>query len=128
MKSIIRIESIREFKNSTKETERFTRYYISSSNGNAEYFQQVIRSHWRIENKLHWTLDVSFGEDTSRKRKENAPQNFSLITKIALNILQNETASKLGIKGKRLKEGGSIGYLEKLLGICWKTHAFALRI
>jgi len=117
LKSIIRLESIREFKNSTKETEHFTRYYISSSNGNAEYFQQVIRSHWSIENKLHWTLDVAFGEDMSRKRKENAPQNFSLITKIALNILKNEKTSKLGIKGKRLKAGWSISYLEKLLGI-----------
>lgn len=53
----------------------------------------------------------------SRKRTENAAQNFSLITKIALNILKNDNSSKLGIKGKRLKAGWSNGYLEKLLGI-----------
>lgn len=117
LKTIIRIESIREFKNSTKETERFTRYYISSSDGDAAFFQQVIRSHWSIENKLHWTLDVAFSEDMSRKRIENAAQNFSLITKIALNILKNDNSSKLGIKGKRLKAGWSNSYLEKLLGV-----------
>lgn len=117
LKSIIRIESIREFKNSNKETEHFNRYYISSAIGNAEYFQQVIRSHWSIENKLHWTLDVAFGEDMSRKRKDNAPQNFSLITKIGLNILKNDKTSKLGVKGKRLKAGWSNSYIEMLLGI-----------
>jgi hypothetical protein len=53
----------------------------------------------------------------SRKRTENAAQNFSLITKIALNILKNDNSSKLGIKGKRLKAGWSNSYLEKLLGI-----------
>lgn len=66
---------------------------------------------------MHWTLDVAFNEDMSRKRTENAAQNFSLITKIALNILKNDNSSKLGIKGKRLKAGWSNGYLEKLLGI-----------
>lgn len=117
LKSIIRIASIREFKNSAKETEEHTRYYISSEQGNAELFQQVIRSHWGIENKLHWTLDVAFNEDISRKRNENSAQNFSLITKIGLNILKNDTSTKIGIKGKRLKAGWSNSYLEKLLGI-----------
>lgn len=117
LKSIIRIESTREFKNSNKETEQFVRYYISSSEGNSEFFQRLIRSHWSIENKLHWTLDVSFSEDMSRKRTQNAAQNFSLITKIALNILKNDKSSKSGVKGKRLKAGWSNRYLEKLLGI-----------
>lgn len=117
LKSIIRIDSIREFKNSNKETESHTRYYITSADGNAAFFQQVIRSHWSIENKLHWTLDVAFNEDMSRKRSENSAQNFSLITKIGLNILKNDTSTKIGIKGKRLKAGWSNSYLEKLLGI-----------
>lgn len=117
LKSIIKIESTREFKNSEKEIQHFTRYYISSSEGSADFFQQVIRSHWSIENKLHWTLDVAFSEDMSRKRTENAAQNFSLITKIALNILKNDNSSKLGIKSKRLKAGWSNSYLEKILGI-----------
>ena len=117
LKNIIRIESTREFKNSDKETETNTRYYISSAEGNATFFQETIRSHWSIENKLHWTLDVAFSEDMSRKRAKNAAENFSLITKIGLNILKNDTSTKIGIKGKRLKAGWSNKYLEKLLGI-----------
>ena len=53
-----------------------------------EYFQKAIRSHWTIENKLHWTLDVAFSEDASRKRIGNSAQNFSMINKIALNLSQ----------------------------------------
>lgn len=117
IKSVVKIDSIREFKNSNKETEKHTRYYISSAERNADFFQQVIRSHWSIENKLHWTLDVAFKEDMSRKRSGNSAENFSLITKIALNILKNDSYKKIGIKGKRLKAGWSNRYIEKLLGI-----------
>jgi predicted transposase YbfD/YdcC len=117
LRSIVKIESRREFKNSGRETESHTRYYISSSSGNAEFFQQAIRSHWSIENKLHWSLDVAFNEDASRKRTDNSTQNFSLMNKIALNILKNDTSSKIGIKSKRLKAGWSNSYLESLIGI-----------
>lgn len=73
---------------------------------------------WRpLQRNIHWTLDVAFNEDMSRKRIENSAQNFSLITKIGLNILKNDTSTKIGIKGKRLKAGWSNSYLEKLLGI-----------
>jgi predicted transposase YbfD/YdcC len=65
------------------------------------FFQRSIRSHWAIENKLHWVLDVAFGEDASRKRKGNAAQNYSLLLKIALNLLKNEKQ-----KNKALKEKG----------------------
>jgi predicted transposase YbfD/YdcC len=88
--SIIKIDSIREFKNSDKVTEKSTRYYISSLHNDANEFQTKIRSHWAVENKLHWTLDVSFGEDASRKRAGNAAQNYSILLKIALNLLKNE--------------------------------------
>jgi predicted transposase YbfD/YdcC len=115
--SIIRIESIREFKNSEKETEKATRYYISNLEDNASTFQTSIRSHWAVENKLHWTLDVSFGEDASRKRKGNATQNYSVLLKIALNLLKNEKTEKQGVKGKRLKAGWDNQYLLKVLNI-----------
>jgi len=115
LKSIIKIESIREFKNSDKPIEKATRYYISSLDLTAKEFQYIIRSHWSIENKLHWSLDVAFMEDQSRKREENAAQNFSVLTKIALNLLKNEKTAKVGIKGKRLKAGWDNQYLEKLI-------------
>jgi predicted transposase YbfD/YdcC len=72
LKSIIKIESTREFKNSDKPTEKATRYNISSLENNANEFQSKVRSHWAVENKLHWTLDVAFSEDASRKRAGNA--------------------------------------------------------
>lgn len=117
IKSAIRIESTREFKNSDKATETAARYYISSVAGLAEYFQKAIRSHWGIENKLHWVLDVAFGEDASRKRAGNAAQNFSVLNKIALNLLKNEPTKYLGIKRKRLKAAYDNDYLLKLLNI-----------
>lgn len=93
------------------------RYYISSLNRNAKEFEQIIRSHWSIENKLHWTLDVAFSEDQSRKRDNNAAQNFSVLTKIALNLLKNEKTAKVRVKGKRLKAGWDNKYLEKLINL-----------
>ena len=115
--TIIRVESIREFKNSDKATEKATRYYISNLKDNASEFQKSIRSHWAIENKLHWTLDVAFSEDSSRKRNQNAAQNYSILLKIALNLLKNEKTEKQGIKGKRLKSGWDNQYLLKVLKI-----------
>jgi len=82
LKSIIKIESTREFKNSEKATEKATLYYISNLENNVNEFQTKIRSHWAIENKLHWTLDVAFSEDTSRKRAGNAAQNYSILLRV----------------------------------------------
>jgi predicted transposase YbfD/YdcC len=84
LKSVIEIQSQRTvIASGVVETE--TRYYISSLSVDAPAFNRLIRSHWNVENQLHWTLDVVFGEDQSRKRVRNAAQNFSTIRKIALN-------------------------------------------
>ncbi len=112
--SLIRIESERFIKVSGK-TETQTRYYISSSNETAGYFQKSIRSHWGIENKLHWMLDVVFNEDKSRKRAGNAAQNFSLVTKIALRLLKNDQSSKRSVKTRRKRAGWNRDYLIKIL-------------
>lgn len=117
LNQIIKIESQREFKNSNKLTEKSTRYYISSLKNTAVQYQKNIRSHWGVENKLHWTLDVAFSEDASRKRKNNAAQNYSILLKIALNLLRNEKTEKQGIAGKRLKAGWNEKYLLKVLNI-----------
>jgi len=117
LKTIVRIESIREFKNSNKHKETATRYYISSLEAKPEDFQKAIRSHWAIENKLHWILDVAFSEDASRKRTGNSPQNFSILNKIALNLLKNEKTSKIGVKSRRMKAGWDNHYLIKVLNL-----------
>lgn len=115
LRSLVRIEAQR-FHKATGKTEQETRYYISSLAPNAARLNQLVRQHWGIENKLHWVLDVAFGEDLSRKRAGNAAQNFSLLNRIALNLLKQETTLKRGIKGKRLKAAWNPAYLLKLLG------------
>ena len=88
-----------------KEVEKATRYDISSLQDNAKNYQQNIRSHWGVENKLRWILDIAFSEDASRKRNKNAAQNYSILLKITLNLLKNEKLEKQGVAGKRLKAG-----------------------
>ena len=116
LRSLVRIEAERYHK-ATGKTEHETRYYITSLPPDAARLNSAIRQHWGIENKLHWVLDVGFGEDLSRKRAGHAAQNFSRITRIALNLLKQEKSSKRGVKGKRLKAGWDHSYLLKLLVI-----------
>ena len=71
-----------------------TRYFISNKNEKASFFLSAIRSHWKIENSLHWVLDVIFNEDYCRKRKENAAENFNIIRKMALNIIRTNKKMK----------------------------------
>lgn len=114
LKRLIKITAERTDKSSGEQSKE-CRYYISSATFKANEFLHVSRQHWGIENKLHWMLDVNFGEDASQKRAGNAAQNFSVISRIALNLLQNEKSKKLSIKKKRLAAGWDHTYLEKLL-------------
>lgn len=101
IQSIIQINSTREFKDKTKTTNE-TRYYVSSlKNPTPQSALTAIRQHWGIENTLHWTLDMSFNEDYSRIRKENAPQVMAIIRHIALNLLQRYKPKRQSIKGLR---------------------------
>jgi predicted transposase YbfD/YdcC len=101
LQGLVRIEAERYHK-STGKAEREIRYYITSLKPDAARLNSAIRQHWGIKNKLHWVLDVGFGEDLSRKRAGHSAQNFSLLNRIALNMLKQEKTSKRGIKGKRL--------------------------
>jgi predicted transposase YbfD/YdcC len=103
--------------------EQETRYYISSLSGNAAQIAGAVRTHWSIENSLHWLLVVSFNENACRIRKDHAPQNFSLLRQMALNLLNQQNTSKIGIKAKRMKAGWDDVYLAKCLLI---HDAFAL--
>jgi len=111
---LVKIDSTR-FLKASKETQQETRYYITSCKLTPEEIGAAIRSHWSIENQLHWQLDVSFGEDKSRKRDRNAAENYSVILRMALNIVKNEKTTKRSVKGKRLKAGWDNDYLLKLL-------------
>lgn len=86
IKKIIQVE--RTTRRGEKVSEE-TAYFISSSDGNAEYFNRGIRLHWGIENSLHYIKDVVFGEDYSKIKKDNSPQNSSIIRNIAINIFRD---------------------------------------
>jgi predicted transposase YbfD/YdcC len=101
IKSIILIESTREIKGKVS-TE--IRYYISSLTQTPEKTLSSIRSHWAIENALHWVLDMSFGDDQCRIRKENAPQVMAVIRHMALNLLQLAKAQMKRQSIKRLRK------------------------
>ena len=90
------------------------RYYISSLDGSAEQLLAAVRSHWSIENSLHWTLDVTFREDQRRVRKDHGPQNMNILRQIGHNLLKNEKTLKVGIQGKRLNAGWDENYLLKV--------------
>lgn len=90
------------------------RYYLSSLPSVAEPIARAVREHWAIENSLHWVLDVSFAEDSSRIRINHAVENFALLRKIALNLLSNNT-SPGSIRGKRKIAGWNDDFLIKIL-------------
>ena len=97
IRSIIKIHSIRESKKISKEV----RYYVSSLEDTPEKILKSIRSHWAIENSLHWVLDMSFNEDYSRIRKGNAPYAMAIIRHVALNLLQLAKTKRQSIKRLR---------------------------
>jgi predicted transposase YbfD/YdcC len=112
LQSLIMVKSERIINGDTS-TE--TRYFISSLPPDAKYLLHTIRSHWGIENKLHWVLDMSFREDDSRVRQGNATENLAIMRHLCLNLLKRETTAKCGIKAKRLKAGWDVNYLFKVL-------------
>jgi predicted transposase YbfD/YdcC len=90
------------------------RYFISSLESNAKQLARVVRSHWQIENTLHWVLDITFREDDCRVRKGNGAQNFAILRHMTLNLLKREK-TRGSIHSKRLKAGWDHDYLLKVL-------------
>lgn len=113
LRSLICVDSQRAIDGRTS-TER--RYYISSLDSRCpRLLADAIRGHWGIENRLHWSLDISFREDESRIRQRHGAENFSRLRRIALNLLKQDRSTKIGIKAKRLKAGWDENYLLNVL-------------
>ena len=113
LKSVGMVESIREIKGQ-RTIER--RYFLSSLPLDVPLFARAVRSHWNIENKVHWVMDVCFREDQSRARSGHAAENLAMLRRLALNMLKREK-KKRSIKGKMLNASWDHAYLLKFLGI-----------
>ena len=114
--TISRVDSFRVVGGKPSELEQ--RYYISSRELTAEDLAIAARAHWGIENRLHWMLDVIFGEDGSQVRKDNAPQNLSLLKKIVLNLIRSDTTDKVktSLRQKRKRAAWDDDIRMRMLG------------
>ena len=92
-----------------------TRLYLSSLPPDAVLLAKAIRSHWAIENTLHWGMDVTFREDQHRLLDRNGVCNLSAIRRLAVSILRRDTTSKLGAKNKRFKAALDPNYILEVL-------------
>jgi predicted transposase YbfD/YdcC len=114
LQSVVCVKSRRTRRGKTTEE---TRYYISSLASHAAQHGEVIRQHWAVQNKLHWHLDVTFNEDKCKIRAKNGPENFSLLKRIALNVIKADKTEQSGVEAKRLMAGWKPSYRLRLLGI-----------
>jgi len=106
------VESTRQIKDKIS-VER--RYYIGSIPQDAQLFAKAVRSHWGVENKVHWVLDMVFNEDKSKIRQDHAPANMAIARQIGLNLLRREKTNKRSLRGKTVRCLQDVNYLEKVL-------------
>ena len=112
LKCIVRIVSRRQIGD---KVEHKIRYFISSLPANAKTILKAKRDHWKIENQVHWVLDIAFREDNSRVRIDHAAENLSVLRHMALNLLKKEKTAKGGIRAKRLQAAWDQDYLLTVL-------------
>jgi len=113
LKAIGKVARIRE---TAAKTTTETAYYLLSTPLSPERLNEVVRSHWGVENRLHWRLDVVMNEDQDRTRLGHGPENLAILRHMALNAMQKET-SKGSLRGKFKRAGWDDSYLAKLLAL-----------
>ncbi len=111
LRTVVMVERQRHL---ADQTQTETVYYVSSLPADAQRILNATRAHWSVENTFHWTMDVIFGEDASRVRLDEAPENFAVIRHIALNLLKQHPA-KLSLKRKRFRAALNDAFLLELL-------------
>lgn len=112
LKTVVKVTAERDIEDKVSVE---SRYYISSLSSDAHKLLSVTRTHWGIENCVHWVLDIAFREDECRIRNDHAAHNFALLRRIAMNLLTQEKSVKLGIHNKRLMAAWDHDYLMKVL-------------
>lgn len=112
LQSIVMVVRVRHLWNKTT---RDVQFYLSSLPCNAVEIGRAIRAHWGIENQLHWVLDVTFGEDASRIRTKNSPENFALLRRMAVSLLNQETSSKRSLRQKAKRAAMDSNYMLQVL-------------
>lgn len=118
LRGIVCVECQREVSGPGGKTTSERRYFLTSHDPckvGAGRLLEMVRGHWSVENKLHWCLDVSFKEDQRRLRSGHGAQNFSRLSRIALNLLKAEQSVKVGLATKRLNCGWDHDYLLKVM-------------
>ena len=114
LRIVLAVESIRSV-NSAPKVESEIRYFLSSCPDDPAVLGKAIRSHWAVENALHWVLDVTFREDDSRVRDRTAARNLALLRRIALNIVGRDKTTKASVRARRKKAAWNDAYMLKLL-------------
>ena len=113
------VQVVRRRQQAGSEASEEVSYYLSSlpAHTPAKVLAHSIRAHWSVENQLHWSLDVAMREDAAQSYKDQSPHNQTVLRRMALQVLKNDTSVKIGLQAKRKRAGWSLGYLELLLGI-----------
>ena len=120
-RTLAMVASLRQVGGRCSELEQ--RYYVSSREMTPEEMAKAIRAHWAVENKLHWMLDVNFGEDACTVKKDNAPEILSLIRRVVINLLSLDTTQpsftkkKLSKRQKRKFANWDENLMRNILGL-----------
>jgi len=113
--TVLAVESIRSLNSAPTKVESEIRYFLSSCPDDPATLGKAIRSHWAVENALHWVLDVTFREDDSRVRDRTAARNLALLRKIALNIVGRDQTTKASVRARRKRAAWNDSYMLKPL-------------
>jgi predicted transposase YbfD/YdcC len=115
LRTVLAVESIRSVNSAPAKVESEIRYFLSSCPDSPAVLGQAVRTHWAVENALHWVLDVTYREDDSRVRDRTAARNLALLRKVALNIISRDKTTKASMRAKRKKAAWNDAYMLQLL-------------